>query len=105
MYIDPNKEPNKWLTAVMLDLLARNTHESRGALADGIRVAINFLEPGCIEQLFGDWIDAYVDLLAEEKMQKNKNPRPCSPKDLLVDDQQPDSNPRPDHLDKADDTK
>lgn len=89
----------------MLDLLAQNTRESRAMLADGIRVAVNFLEPGCIEQLFGAWFDAYVDLLAEEKMQKNKNPRPCSPEDQLVDDQQLGSNPKPDHLDKADDTK
>ena len=105
MYIDPRKEPNRWLTAVMLDLLAQNTHSSRGMLADGIRVAINFLEPGCIDQLFGAWIDAYVDLLAEEKMQKNKLARPCSPEDQLGFGLQLENTATPDHLDMEDDTK
>jgi len=105
MYIDPRKEPNKWLTAVMLDLLAQNTHDSRSMLEDGIRVAVNFLEPGYIDQLFGTWIDAYVDLLAEEKMQKNKHPRPCSPEDQTVPPQEPQSDSTLDHLDTEGDTK
>jgi len=105
MYIDPRKEPNRWLTAVMLDLLTQNTHDSRSALADGIRTAVSFLEPGCIDQLFGTWIDAYVDLLAEEKMQKNKHPRPCSPKDQLGFVLQLENPSITDHPDTADDTK
>lgn len=105
MYIDPYKEPNKWLTAVMLDLLAQNTHESRAMLADGIRVAVNFLEPGCIDQLFGTWVDEYVDLLAEAQMQKNKLFRPCSPEDQEELPPESESASKCDHLDTEDDTK
>lgn len=105
MYIDPYKEPNKWLTAVMLDLLAQNTHDSRAMLADGIRVAVNFIEPGCIDQLFGTWVDAYVDLLAEEKIQKSKRPRPCSPEDQLESSPGFQSAPKSECQDTEDDTK
>lgn len=105
MYIDPYKEPNKWLTAVMLDLLAQNTHKSRAMLADGIRVAVNFLEPGCIDQLFGTWVDEYVELLAEAQMQKNKIFRPYSQEGLEELHQEFESDSKCDHPDTEDDTK
>lgn len=105
MYIDPYKEPNKWLTAVMLDLLAQNTHESRAMLADGIRVAVNFLEPGCVDQLFGTWVEEYVDLLAEVQMQKNKHPRPYSPEDQMESNQKSENDSKGDHPDTEAGTK
>lgn len=105
MYIDPRKEPTRWLTAVLLDLLEQDTGSSRKLLADGLRVAINSLEPGCIDQLFGPWIDAYIDLLDEEKNQNNKHSQPCSQVDQLGFGLQHESIALTDHRDMVDDTK
>ena len=105
MYIDPRKEPTRWLTAILLDLLEQDTGSSRKLLADGLRVAINSLEPGCIDQLFGPWIDAYIDLLDEEKNQNNKHSHQCSQVDRLGFGLQHESTASIDHLDTEGDTK
>lgn len=74
-YLSPEREPNKWLEAVMLDLLQQNTEESLESLKDGIRVLANWIEPGLIDFAFQSWIDQYADLLAEQESSQNNAPQ------------------------------
>lgn len=104
-YVDPVREPNKWLQAVLLDLLNQNTEESKEALANAIKATVSLLEPGCIDQLFGPWIDAYIDLLDEEKNQNNKHSQQYSQVDRLGFGLQHESIASIDHLDTEGDTK
>jgi hypothetical protein len=82
-YLDPAKEPNKWLEYVMLDLLQQNTEESLSQLKDGIRVLANWLEPGLIDVAFHPWIEQYGDLLREQESNQNNDPQQCSLRDQL----------------------
>lgn len=65
MILDPDKDPNRWLQAVLLDLLEQNTEESREALKEAIPALVLWLEPGLVDQLFAHWIDRYKDLMAK----------------------------------------
>jgi hypothetical protein len=76
--IDPDREPNRWLEATLLDQLEQDTPESRKLLADGIRMITHWLEPGLVDQLFAHWIDRYRQLIAEHEKQKNSSPQQCS---------------------------
>ena len=66
-YLDPCKEPNKWLGAVLIDLLEQDTEESKEALKWAFPRMAQWLEPGIIDQLFVPWIDQYMELLAEDE--------------------------------------
>jgi hypothetical protein len=67
-YVDPSKEPNKWLSAVLLDFLEQDTEPSKEALKVGIKVMADYLEPGLIDQIFGTWIEQYKERLADVKV-------------------------------------
>lgn len=70
-YLDPEREPNRWLEAVMLDLLQQNTEESLESVKDGIRVLTNWIEPGLIDSAFHPWIEQYAGLLTEQENNQN----------------------------------
>ena len=55
-FLDPQKEPNKWLQATLLDLLEQDTEESRANLIEGIKTVIPLLDPGMIDHAFAPWI-------------------------------------------------
>ena len=65
-YLDPRREPTKWLGAVLIDLLEQDTEESREALKWAFPRMAQWLEPGIVDQLFVPWIDQYMELLAED---------------------------------------
>jgi hypothetical protein len=65
MILSPAKEPNKWLCAILVDLLEQNTEASRSDLRQAITEMAMWMEPGLIDQLFADWIDQYQSLKSE----------------------------------------
>ena len=74
-YANPNKNINRWLQLVMLDLLEQNTDESLLSLQEGIITLTNLIEPGLVAQAFGPWIDHYQTILDEhESNQSNARP-------------------------------
>ena len=83
-FIDPLKEPNKWLTAVLIDWLDQDTPEARADLEEAIRYVVDLIEPGLIPQLFQPWIDMYQSLLAEQENNPSSEYYLYSPKDRKV---------------------
>ena len=77
-YLDPRREPTKWLGAVLIDLLEQDTEESKEALKWAFPRMAQWLEPGIIDQLFVPWIDQYMELLAEDENNQNSE-TPKSP--------------------------
>jgi hypothetical protein len=65
--VDPDRDPNGWLCAVLLDLLEQNTDESRDAIKEAIPVLSYWIEPGLIDSLFGCWIKEYKEIVAQSK--------------------------------------
>ena len=65
-YLDPRREPCKWLGGVLIDLLEQDTEESKEALKWAFPRMAQWLEPGIVDQLFAPWIDQYMELLAED---------------------------------------
>ena len=80
-YLDPRREPNKWLGAVLIDLLEQDTEESREALKWAFPRMAQWLEPGIIDQLFVPWIDQYMELLAEDENSHNNENQKSPSKD------------------------
>ena len=71
-YLDPRREPCKWLGAVFLTLLETDTKEAKEALSWALPRMANYVEPGLIDQLFAEWIKEYLHLLAESGNNQNK---------------------------------
>ena len=80
-YLDPRREPTKWLGAVLIDLLEQDTEESREALKWAFPRMAQWLEPGIIDQLFVPWIDQYMELLAEDGNSHNNENQKSPSKD------------------------
>ena len=80
-HINPKREPNKWLQAVLLDMLEQNTEDSRADLREGIKRLSGWIEPGLVDQLFADWVDEYLSLLAESESSHSSDQALCSPAD------------------------
>lgn len=72
-YLDPKKEPCKWLGAVLIDLLEQDTEESKEALKWAFPRMALWLTPGIVDQLFAPWIEDYLELLEEQKNNQNKH--------------------------------
>lgn len=64
---------NRWLRAVLLDMLERYSDGTTEALQSAITVLTGLVEPGMLEEQFGDWVIAYHDLL-EEYQKTEGNP-------------------------------
>ena len=65
--LDPDKDPNKWLCAVLMDLVEQNTEDSKKALKEAIPVLSHWIEPGLVDSLFGCWIEEYKELMVQSK--------------------------------------
>ena len=83
-YLDPRREPTKWLGAVLIDLLEQDTEESKEALKWAFPRMAQWLEPGIIDQLFVPWIDQYMELLAEDENNQNSETQKSPSRDLKV---------------------
>ena len=55
-YVDPVKNPNLWLEMTILKMIEEREPENNEALTAAIKAIVHWLEPGLIDQLFGDWI-------------------------------------------------
>ena len=80
-YLDPRREPCKWLGATLIDLLEQDTEESREALKWAFPRMAQWLEPGIVDQLFVPWIDQYMELLAEDENNHNNENQKSPSKD------------------------
>jgi hypothetical protein len=78
-YLNPIHEPNKWLQAVLLDLLEQDTEESKEDLKAAIQALVSWMEPGLIDQLFADWAEQYLNLLDEQENNRGSDQALCSP--------------------------
>ena len=65
-------------------MLEQDTEDSRADLREGITRLVGWFEPGLIDQLFADWADEYLGLLAELENNRSSDPALCSPKDPQV---------------------
>ena len=71
--LDPRPEPNKWLAATLLNLLNRSAEEpeTMEALKWAIPQLCHSIEPGYVDQIFADWIEEYLELLANNQNKVN----------------------------------
>ena len=82
-YINPQEQPNRWLAAVLVDLLEQNTEESKTALTLAIHTISNVIEPGLVDQWFAPWISQYMGLLETHENNRSSAQQLCLPEDLL----------------------
>jgi hypothetical protein len=77
-YVDPVKNPNLWLEMTILKMIEDQKPENNEALTAAIKAIVHWLEPGLIDQLFGDWIQVYLNQLDELESSQNIADPPCS---------------------------
>lgn len=77
-YVDPVKNPNQWLELTILKMIEEKNPENSEALKNAIHAIVHWLEPGLIDQLFGDWIHAYLEAQRELESSQNIADPPCS---------------------------
>ena len=76
-YVDPVKNPNLWLEMTILKMIEDQKPENNEALTAAIKAIVHWLEPGLIDQLFGDWIQVYLNQLDELESSQNIVVPPC----------------------------
>ena len=81
-YIDPRKEPNKWLIAVLNRCVDDGDQDSKEALKESHKLLISWLEPSIIDSLFDHWITRYCSLLDEHENTPGTSPQQYSQWDL-----------------------
>lgn len=64
---------NRWLRAVLLDMLERYSDGTTEALQSAIATLTSLVEPAMLEEQFAPWVVAYYDLL-EEYQKTGGNP-------------------------------
>ena len=77
-YVDPVKNPNLWLEMTILKMIGEREPENNEALTAAIKAIVHWLEPGLIDQLFGDWIQVYLNQLDELESSQSIADPPCS---------------------------
>ena len=77
-YVDPVKNPNLWLEMTILKMIEEREPENDEALTAAIKAIVHWLEPGLIDQLFGDWIQVYLNQLDELESSQSIADPPCS---------------------------
>jgi hypothetical protein len=70
-YIDPRRDPNKWIKLLLIHLIDEDTEESKEMVKAAIKGMADWLEPGLIDQLFANWIVPYCESL--DKLQSTRN--------------------------------
>jgi len=81
-YVDPRKEPNRWLAAMFDHLLQVGDQDSLESLRSGYYQLCNVIEPGMIDSLFESWIEAYLQGLQDESEPENTKNIARPPKEL-----------------------
>lgn len=65
--LDPRVHPNRWLSAVIRDLIDQGTEDSLSHAKEGVAVIAEWLEPGLIDDLFAPWIEEYLRLMEADQ--------------------------------------
>ena len=79
--LKPEANLNRWLSAVLCDLIDQNTADSRKMSQEAIKTIVDYVEPGLIEQAFGPWVDQYNQLLSEHENTQSNYYQMCLPLD------------------------
>ena len=77
-YVDPVKKPNLWLELTILKMIEDRDPANESALRHALHAIIHWIEPGLIDQLFGDWIQQYLDAQSALESNQNNFDPPCS---------------------------
>ena len=77
-YVDPVKNPNLWLELTILKMIEDKDPANESALRHALHAIIHWIEPGLIDQLFGDWIQQYLDAHSALESNQNNFEPPCS---------------------------
>jgi len=77
-YVDPVKNPNLWLELTILKMIEDRDPANESALRHALHAIIHWIEPGLIDQLFGDWIQQYLDAQSALESNQNNFDPPCS---------------------------
>ena len=77
-YVDPVKNPNLWLELTILKMIEDRDPANESALRHALHAIIHWIEPGLIDQLFGDWIQQYLDAHSALESNQNNFDPPCS---------------------------
>ena len=77
----PEANLNRWLSAVLCDLIDQDTAASKEISQEAIKILVNYVEPGLIEQAFGPWLDQYNHLLDEHENTQSNYYQMCLPLD------------------------
>ena len=77
-YVDPVKNPNLWLELTILKMIEDRDPSNESALRHALHAIIHWIEPGLIDQLFGDWIQQYLDAHSALESNQNNFDPPCS---------------------------
>ena len=99
--LNPEREPNAWLEAIMLDLLQNPDEQAQDALKDAIHCLCAWIEPGLVDDLFAPWIDDYMKLLSANQNNRSIDPLPYLLTGHKESYPQSDTNPESDHPSKA----
>lgn len=74
--LNPEREPNLWLEAILLQLLQNPGEDSREALEQAIHCLCSWIEPGLIDSLFAPWIEDYMKVLSANQNNQSIDPLP-----------------------------
>ena len=77
-YVDPVKNPNLWLELTILKMIEDRNPEHESSLRSALHAIIHWIEPGLIDELFGEWIQQYLDAHDALKSNQNNSDPPCS---------------------------
>lgn len=64
-FIRPEDDINKWLRAVLLDMIDRYSDGTTEALQSAITTLTRIVEPAMLEEQFAPWVEAYGELLEQ----------------------------------------
>lgn len=66
-FIKPEDDINRWLRAVLIDMIERYSDGTTEALQAAITTLTRIVEPAILEEQFAPWIDAYGELLEQHQ--------------------------------------
>jgi hypothetical protein len=78
-FIRPEEDINKWLRAVLIDMIERYSDGTTEALEAAITTLTRIVEPSMLAEQFAPWVDAYGDLLEQHQNTKSILLQPNSP--------------------------
>lgn len=81
-YLDPRKQPNKWLEAMLMRLLdnaiTKNDKESLELIKYALRQLTIWIEPGVLQSAFSHWVDEYSASVEQyQNFESTQSPLGC----------------------------